>query len=57
MTYVIILQGSKVTATCFSDHRCWLHDGAISIGWINSQGELQEMHHGELTNGKIKTSV
>jgi hypothetical protein len=55
LTYVIILQGGKVTATCFSDHKCWLHDGAISIGWINSQGKIQEMHHGELVNGKITT--
>src|SRR5215470_12363017 len=54
MTYVIIIQGSKVTATCFSDHKCWLHDGAISIGWINSQSKMQEIHHGELTNGEIR---
>jgi len=51
MTYLIIVQDSKVTATCFSDHKCWLHDGAVSVGWINSQGRMQEIHHGELVNG------
>ena len=53
MTYLIIVQDSKVIATCFSDHKCWLHDGAVSVGWINSQGRMQEIHHGELANGKF----
>jgi hypothetical protein len=53
MRYMIIIQGGKITATCFSDHKSWLHDGAIGIGWINSQGKIEEMHGGELISGKV----
>ena len=53
MTYLIIVQDSKVVGTCFNDFKCWLHDGAVSVGWINSQGRMQEIRHGELANGKF----
>jgi len=49
--YMIILQDTNVIGTCFSDSKFWLHDGAISVGWITSQGKVQEIHRGTLVNG------
>jgi hypothetical protein len=48
MKYMIILQDSKVVGTCFGHLKFWLHDGAMSVGWITSQGKMQEIHCGQL---------
>jgi hypothetical protein len=53
MKYMIILQDTRVIGTCFGHIKFWLEDGAIGVGWINSQGKVQEMHCGQLVKGKF----
>ena len=40
--------------TCFGELKFWIHDGAISIGSIDSQGTIREIHRGELVDGKFE---
>ena len=54
MTYMIVIQDNKVMGTCFADLQFWLHEGAMSIGWITSQGRMKEIHHGEFVGGHFK---
>jgi hypothetical protein len=54
MTYLIFVQDSDVMGTCFGDLKFWMHDGAISISSIDSQGTIREMHRGELVNGHFE---
>ena len=51
MQYMIIIQDSKVVGTCFGHIRCAVRDGATSVGLMNSQGKMLEMHCGQLVNG------
>jgi hypothetical protein len=51
MKYMIILQDSNVLGTCFSDFQIWLHDGTISVAWINSQGKMLDVRRGQLVDG------
>ena len=53
MKYMIILQDSRVIGTCFGHIKFWLEDGAIRVGWIHSQGKVQETHCGQLVKGKF----
>jgi hypothetical protein len=54
MKYMIILQDRRVIGTCFGDIKLLFHDGAISVGWINVQGKMQEIHCGQLVNGHFE---
>ena len=51
MKYMVILKDRNVIGTCFGGLKFWARDGAMSIAWLDSQGNMKEMHRGQLVGG------
>jgi hypothetical protein len=54
MKYMIILQDGNVIGMCFGGLKYALYDGDMSIGVIDYQGAIREMHSGRLLNGRFE---
>lgn len=54
MKYMVIIQDSNVIGMCFGEIKFAVYDGDMSIGIIDHQGRLREIHTGQLINGRFE---